>query len=62
MFNKIESCIMILSSKSEIEMEYMDQELAIFGTKVGTNQFDPAVIAEKVADLKVFLGETDCSD
>ena len=62
MFNKIESCIMILSSKSLIEMEYMDQELAIFGTKVGANQFDPAVLAEKVADLKVFLGETDCSD
>ena len=62
MFNKIESCIMILSSKSPIEMEYMDQELAIFGTKVGVNQFDPAVLAEKVADLKVFLGETDCSD
>lgn len=36
-FNKVEACIMILSSKSQIEMEYMDQELAIFGTKIGTN-------------------------
>ena len=36
-FGKTESCMMILSSKSAIEMEYMDQELAVFGTKAGGN-------------------------
>ena len=53
---------MILSSKSSIEMEYMEQDLAIFGTKIETSQFDPAVLSSKVAELKMFLGETEASD
>ena len=61
-FGKVDSIIMILSSKSAIEMEYMDQELAIFGSKIETNQFDPKVMAEKVAELKMFLCETSASD
>ena len=39
--------------------------MAIFGTKVGgagANKFDPKMIEEKIAELKIFLGETDCSD
>ena len=34
-YGKAESVIIILSSKSSIEMDYMEQELAIFGTKTG---------------------------
>ena len=61
-FGKIDQCVMILSSKSSIEMEYMEQDLAIFGTKIETSQFDPAVLSSKVAELKMFLGETEASD
>ena len=53
---------MILSSKSAIEMEYMDQDLAIFGTKALQNEYDPALMKEKIDELKIFLGDTDASD
>ena len=61
-FGQAASCIMILSSKSAIEMEYMDQDLAIFGTKALQNEYDPALMKEKIDELKIFLGDTDASD
>lgn len=33
-YGSVDSVIMILSSKSAIEMEYLEQELAVFGNKV----------------------------
>ena len=56
--------MMILSSKSAIEMEYEDQDLAIFGAKNMTaeSQFDPVLLKEKVEELKMFLGVTEAPD
>ena len=61
-FGKVDSIIMILSSKSAIEMDYIDQELAIFGSKVASNQFDPEIVKSKVEELKMFLGETEATE
>ena len=59
-FGKTDSLIMILSSKSSIEMEYMDQDLAVFGSKLGEAQYDPVMLKEKVDELKMIC--TDAPD
>lgn len=56
-YGKAESVIIILSSKSSIEMDYMEQELAIFGTKTGEAQYDPVLLKEKVDELKIICTE-----
>lgn len=46
-FGRVESCMMILSSKSTIEIEYEEQNLAVFGTKIAdNNNFDPEIMKE----------------
>ena len=60
-YGQVQQIVVILSSKTAIEMEYENQEAAIFGVKTD-DEVDQGLLKEKVAQVKMFLGTVECSD